>query len=366
MKVVLFLTKGLSLELWNKAGILEREISLYNKLQEHKCTYLIVSYNKTNEDYLLNKYPNIKVLHNYLKLPSFIYQLFIPIIYRREISSSDIIKTNQTFGSLTALFVSKIFSKPLIYRSGFLLSSNMMAKYGKLSIKYFYAYFAEFFLKKYSEIIVVSSPKIKREISQGRNLINSKIKVVPNFVDTNLFKPLNVKKKFDLIFVGRLSDEKNLQSLIPVAIKNKLSLKIIGDGPLRADLEKKYRSFSDKIVFLGIIDNKLIPKEIQSAKVFVLPSKYEGNPKSLLEAMSCGMPVIASDIQAIRMIIKNYKNGILSGTSEEKLNESVLSLLDNQTLQKDISISARETILSKFGIQNIAKAEKGLYDKLLK
>jgi len=363
MHVCLFLSRGGSLELWHKLGILERELSLYRKLDKHK--FIIISYgNSEIESQLIEKYKNIEVLYNSFNLPSPIYTILIPILFWNSLRNIEIIKTNQMNGSEVATLCAKLYRKPLVLRFGFLFSLNLRREYGRFSLKYIYSILLEFLTFNLSSAIVVTSEAIKERVVKRKEDLKEKIFIEPNFVNTKIFKILDVAKVYDIVFVGRISKEKNIESIIKVALDKNLKFKIVGNGPLLEELQEKYLRYSHLISFSGVIENNKLPKVIQSAKIFILFSSYEGNPKSLLEAMSCGMPVIGSNVEGIKDIIDHNKNGVLADTNMKSLTESIDFLIEDQNLINNISLKARKFILKNHNLQKILEKEENIYQKL--
>jgi glycosyltransferase involved in cell wall biosynthesis len=100
--------------------------------------------------------------------------------------------------------------------------------------------------------------------------------------------------------------------------------------------------------------------------IFCLPSLTEGTPMSLLEAMACGIPVVASAVGGVPDVIQSGKNGILvSPGKPEELKEAIVHLLENKSLQKNLSQEAQITIKMNYNIEHWAKRIEEQYDILL-
>jgi len=113
------------------------------------------------------------------------------------------------------------------------------------------------------------------------------------------------------LFVGRLSAEKGLGVLLEAWSGIDLPLKIVGDGPLRAELEEIVRTRALKIEFTGHLDREDVLRVVQGAMLQIVPSEcYEGFPMVLLEAMACGTPVIASRIGSLDEIVLDGVTGM--------------------------------------------------------
>ncbi len=174
--------------------------------------------------------------------------------------------------------------------------------------------------------ITVVSNSLKDELIDA-GFSEKKITVIPNGVDISKFNPLPEQECRQLLgidlktpvilYVGRLSSEKNIKSLIKtssVLVQKgyKFNLYIIGDGPLQSELKYLTEKFniSEHVFFMGNIEHEEIIKWMAACNYFCLPSLREGCPNVVLEALSCGRPVIASRVGAIPDIV-NENTGVL-------------------------------------------------------
>lgn len=162
-----------------------------------------------------------------------------------------------------------------------------------------------------------------------------KFEVIPNGVDAEMFKPDDMRtsgRVFKILFVSRLIERKGLQFVIPQlpSLRDELEargrglrLTIVGDGPYRDTLENlaKNHGVYDIIDFVGQKDKDQIVPYYQDADVFILPSKKEGMPNVVLEAMSCGLPIVMTPCQGSDELVSD--NGFVCDASEfgEKLHD---------------------------------------------
>src|SRR5262249_30204677 len=139
----------------------------------------------------------------------------------------------------------------------------------------------------------------------------------PNGVDTTLFTPMArpTLARRSVLYVGRLSREKNLSALVEGAAKLAgrfdVALRFIGDGPMRTQLADQAESLGVAAEFTPVVKHRQLPAIIGRADAFALPSLTEGHPKALLEAMSCGVPCVASDVGGNRAILVDGVTGLL-------------------------------------------------------
>ncbi|MFL1994904.1 glycosyltransferase [Lysinibacillus irui] len=204
---------------------------------------------------------------------------------------------------LTKRFIDKKIK--LIVRESSIPSINLQQN------KYFYGLFYKF-LYNTSNLIICQSEAMKLDLVKNFKVKDNLIKVIRNPVDFKEIQTLQNEEdipdknnfpnlhNINIMTIGRLSDEKNHRKLIEhfsEKYKNKKNyhLYILGQGPLESELKKYVSELSllQQIHFIGFQKNPYI--WLKYANLFVLPSKYEGLPNSLLEAISCNIPVIITD-----------------------------------------------------------------------
>ena len=213
-------------------------------------------------------------------------------------------------------------------------------------------------------------PKAFRVIVQTQAAANyfpkdwgNHVTIIPNVVK----KPKNNKLDFlrkdkiqHIISVGRLSQEKNHESLIKVFsdwIKKypHLRLTIYGEGPERKSLEQLISSLSlsEKVSLPGTVKN--IQESLLEGDLFVFPSQYEGFPNALCEAMAVGLPVVASDCSGNAEVVRNGLDGILFPVGDmEALTKAVFDCLDNAEKCDYLSKNA-VNIVSRYGSEQVYK-----------
>lgn len=360
--LALFFSKGMSLKQWDDLGMLERELLLYKELSNYFCRIYFFTYGDHNEMQYQKYLPdNIRICPKTNKLPLKLYSILLPFFYVKEIRRSDILKTNQMSGAWAAVVAKWISGAKLVVRCGYeWLEVMERRKYSFWSLKL--AAFLENLAYKSADMVVFSNEADKEFARKRFSLGADTLVIIPNFVNSELFKPSALaKEKGRIIFIGKLEDQKNVFQLIEAVSTLEARLIIIGNGSLRGALEKFAKDKNAPVEFWGNIPNSRLPEELNKSELFILPSLYEGHPKVLLEAMSCGLPCIGTNVKGINSVIRHKKDGYLCEIGVENIRVAIQEVLDDNQLMSCIGSNARETVLNSFGLQKIVQMELDIY-----
>jgi glycosyltransferase involved in cell wall biosynthesis len=362
IRMTIFFSHGMSLKTWAESGLFSREIGYFKRLctQLGEINLLTFDTPSSNLKELGKKIEPVNLLYNYSSLPYKLYGIFAFWIHRRELSKADIFRTNQISGAYSAI-LSKIFHrKPLILRTGFLPGKNLQYQNSE-NHQSAQIMFQERLALKNADLIFLGSAADADYVKTNYSQISSGIHIIPPSIDTALFAPAhNLDQSMTkLIYIGRLTREKNIESLIKAChIVGQCHLTIIGTGPEEQAL--KQLTGKTKINFLGSVSNEKLPVFLTRADFFVLPSLFEGTPKAMLEALSCGLPVIGADSPGIREIIINGENGILCSPTPKGIANSIQLLRKDKSLVKKIKKNARSYVVKHYDMTRIASIESAI------
>jgi glycosyltransferase involved in cell wall biosynthesis len=364
--LTLFFTRGVSLRTWDRAGLLEREVALYRRLQERGVQVAFVTYGGRADLAYRNRLPGIRILCNRWGLPLKRYERWLPWLHLPSWLRATVLKTNQVEGGEVALRVARRLGKKLIARCGYLLSDVSAREYGPDSPEAERARALEARLFTGADRVIVTTPAMRQTVVARYNLPENKVAVIPNYVDTDLFKPNSVvlRRPGRLCFVGRLEEEKNLFALLEAVRGLGVELVLVGNGRLRESLEAKAQAEHIPAQFLGALPHRALPEVLNSTRVFILPSLYEGHPKTLIEAMACGLPVIGTDTPGIRDLITHRETGFLCGTTPAGLRAAILEVLGDADLRARMGRNAREFVVEHFALERVVEMEWALLAEL--
>lgn len=364
MRLALFFSKGVSLAVWDKVGMLDREIKPYQELAKHFEEIFFLTYGGKNDlKYQDRLAGNIKIVPNKFNLPPLLYSFLMPLFCRKELKKADIFKTNQLLGAWAAVIAKYLFKKKLVVRFGYQWSV-FSQRQGLKSWKIPLVRFLEGLACRKADKVILASLHDKNFTIRNYGISEGKIILIPNYIDTDLFRPLGLAEEERICFVGRLTEQKNVFNLIRAVAGIGIKIIIFGSGSQKQDLKNLAKELGVKVEFRGNISNKDLPAEINKSRIFILPSIYEGCPKALLEAMACALPVIGTNVEGIKDIIIHKENGYLAETSAESLGKAIKEVLNDKNLQIKISQGARETILDKFNLEKILENEIRVYKNL--
>lgn len=238
-------------------------------------------------------------------------------------------------------------------------------------------------LSRITDRIVAMSESIRQDIIAHDHIEPSKIIVVRNGVDTELFSPagtagsirneLGLGENETIIgFVGRLVPAKGLQYLLEAFAEMKKQiagskLLIVGSGQLMELLRGMVheKGLKDDVVFAG--ERSDIPQLLAVMDIFVMPSIAEGLPNALLEAMAAGKPVLVTCAGGMGEVIQNGINGLVVPVSDPAaLSEGLRRIAGDRGSAKKMGAAAREDILEHFSIRATARSWEDLYLSLLR
>ena len=157
-----------------------------------------------------------------------------------------------------------------------------------------------------AKAVRVVNQKQTPEFLKKASLPENKINYIPSiYIDLDIFRPMGLQKEYDLIFVGRLEANKGIEMMLKaiklLAISYQVPIKclIVGDGSMRKFLELEIRNWkleNNILCYSWVKNSEEIAKLINQAKILIMPSYNEGGPRVVLEAMACGVPVLATNV----------------------------------------------------------------------
>lgn len=374
----LVFTEGMSLEIWVQQGLLSREKQIYEEhlKQEHFdkviwFTYGINDLSVRNElvrDGILDERVQVVPMPPYFRGSCMVrlYSYMLPFIQDKYCKELCAIKTNQMGGAWTADIIHRRYGIPFILRTGYTYSTfiknkakGINGKYEKYKMYLKYSNYRRIERKLYRrcDVALVSSVHDKRYICEAYDIPENKVGLLTNYIDCELFYPMENMQRLDrFIFVGRLSPQKNIFNLIEAVGQLHKGLDIYGDGELRAELERMVREKGYDVCFKGTVDNRKLTFIYNKYLYYILPSFFEGMPKTLLEAMACGLVCIGTDTDGINEVITDeYTGYLIEGTLVENIKNAIQKI--NKRRYQEVSNHAVTYIEKKHSLKSVVADE---------
>lgn len=168
-----------------------------------------------------------------------------------------------------------------------------------------------------------------------------------------------------IVGVGRLVEQKNPLLFIELVARMKeihpdVNALWIGDGPLRARCEAYNDEVQAGVSFAGALPFDSVIEEMAQSAIFLQTSKWEGLPFTIIEAFSCGLPVVASDIRSHRDLIIDGENGFLANTVDQYV-KSLSELLSDHKVRRSISNKSRNSFLKYYKMESFISNLKDAY-----
>ena len=360
MKILYIFTFDYSFKIWKETGILDREIEYFNRLGNENIDLTIFTFgDESDEDLLKECNFNVYPIYKYIKRPR--YKIFrilksfaFPFFIKKNIDF-DLVKQNQLQGSWIPIILKIITGKKLIIRTGydvFLFSIKEKKSYYKRLLFYLLTQLSISF----SNIYTVTSISDKKFLENYFLVRKNTIQVRMNWVQyANKKTELNVRNQDCVLSVGRLEKQKNYLKLIDLLKGSSKKLLIYGEGSEKKLILEYAKKEGVEIEIRDPVQNTELINLMCKYKFYITTSLFEGNPKSILEAMGAGCIVIAPKNENNVEIIKNEFNGFLYDLESMNNFDSIFTQHIEQLNM--ISSNARETIENSYSLNNFVIKE---------
>lgn len=235
--------------------------------------------------------------------------------------------------------------------------------------------FTRSLLQSMHAVLVVISSRMKGYLA-ARDFYLPDIQLIPNGVDAARFNATDLDISFQereqvIICISRLSYEKGIDVLLQawsIVLKQspQSRLIIVGKGDLRPQLEcmASALGIADCVEFAGLQED--IPAQLHRAAVAVLPSRVEGMPVALLEAMACGLACVATRVSGSEDIIEHGVNGLLVEPEDyQGMAQELLALLHDPALVQQYGRAARTTVEKRYSLEQVTNMYIALYEQMI-
>lgn len=202
--------------------------------------------------------------------------------------------------------------------------------------------------------------------AKASTLADVAVETISNFVDTELFSPKPTPGSRVVTHNSNFRSLKRIEDVLEIARRVPTAeVVLLGDGPERAAAERFIATHGLKNVQL-LGEQREVAPFLQRSAVFLLPSEVESFGLAALEAMSCGVPVVTSNVGGLPEVVQQGVTGFLHPVGDvASMERSVRALLDDSAMHARMAAAARETALSRFRVEPIVDQYEALYTRLL-
>ena len=334
-------------------------------------------------DELVEKY-NLNVFNiNFTRFPFTLknYKARKELIKLCEKNKYDLIYCHQPVGGVMGRMMGKKFKTKVIYFAHgfhFFKGCPIQNKILYKTIEKHYSKYTDSLITINQEDYEASKKMHAKENYKvnGVGIDFNKYSKDPDFDEKKLKKEIGIKNSdFIVTSIGELNKNKNTLSLLDsmkylkeyFAKENKdfnIKYLICGQGKLKPEYEQKIKEYNleENVKMLGFKSD--IQKYIQILDVFIMPSHREGLPKTIMECMSFGKPIICSNIRGCRDLVGDNEGGILcEPTNSQEFAEAILKLYNNKDLVEKYSKRNLKEI-KKYSLENVLKQIKEIVEEL--
>ncbi|HBH04904.1 MAG: hypothetical protein A2X36_05005 [Elusimicrobia bacterium GWA2_69_24] len=290
-----------------------------------------------------------------------LYALALPVAYRAALRGCAVLRVEQFTGVLPAVIARRLYGIPFVVTYGYDYDAVVRVAGSRVKPAYF-AWLRRLALPRAAGVIVPNRDlgALLRRRWPGLTLLE-----LPNGVDPERFRPAPAppgeRAERVVVYVGRLSPEKNLLRLVDaLALVDAppARLVLIGDGPEARAIGDRARSRRVRVELAGVVPNRELPARLRDADCFVLPSLTEGHPKALLEAMSAALPCVVSDRGGNRLLVDDGESGVRFDPEDVgAMAAGIRRVLLDRSLAARLGAAARERVLADYDLDRLLAAE---------
>ncbi len=368
LTVTIFIEPGTSLKQFSAKGQLVWYYSYFQALCDLGMRINLLSYAGRGELEYAPSSPEISVLCNSFALPDRIYWRRVHQLHALPLLRSDVIRSREIHGIRAALRSHWAWGTPIVCRMGFLWSTSIETRPEIQPEQLQAAYDYERFVFENVTHCIPSTSDLAEAIIKRAPTAADKITVISLPVDCDLFQPMEVEKRYDLVYVGWLYRIKNLEATLEAVERTDATIAIIGDSSVDAEgnpeepevkerLLARFGDLDGRIHWLGKKENDDLPAYINQARALILCSHSEGHGRVMLEALACGVPVIGSKVGGIASTLRHEETGYLCETDVDSIAHAIETALSQPRLLEKMGANARRFALETYSLPAIARQE---------
>jgi len=370
--LVVMMTEGVSFTDWDRAGLLQREWSIWERTRERYGRIVVVSYDRTGNDaQLVNRLaPRPEVVWNATGASDAAYAATIPGLVLEVLGAtgSVVVRTNQYRGGRAGVMVvdalrARGIVAALVARGGYIPSRWGAWEKGPGSAEANRVSEEEAFLCARADMVI--GPRVTvDDLAWRYGIPAERTIVVPNWVVAN-HPPMRAggRDAREVLVVGRVVPQKRVHlvieamGLMPSLGVRDARLTVVGGGPDEGAMRCLAESRGVRATFFGRESHDHILERMSRCGVFAQASGYEASPKTVLEAMAAGAPVVVTNTYGLGEIIASDHTGLVASSDGASLAQNLARLLTDEALRDRLGSAASAWARREHGIDRIAGLE---------
>ncbi|MCC6427867.1 MAG: glycosyltransferase family 4 protein [Phycisphaerales bacterium] len=383
--LVLVFTAGMSLRDWVQSGLLPREWPLYRRLRDEYRQIVLVTHGGVEDLTLLPQWSQFtedptdqppEVICNQSALDPVAYSGLLPRLVADRLNgcASAIIKTNQMHGGdVAARIAAELRSRGvrtgLLARGGYLWSRFVAGEHGTHSPQAADAAAGEGELCRAADVIVGTTQRMLDDLAWRYGLDPSRLHLVPNYVlaDRNPV-PVAQRDRNIVLYAGQLVQRKRVDVLIEaISLVQRdgnpdIVLEIIGDGPDEEALKAMARRLGAPVRFKRRIAHGELIARMSRCGLYVQASELEGHPKTVLEAMATGAPVVVADSPGLVEVVQIGATGLRVGCDPASFAHAITQLLSDDDWRDLLGFAAAKAARENYALDAVIPLERRAHD----
>jgi glycosyltransferase involved in cell wall biosynthesis len=359
LHLVVWFEYASTLAIFDRVGMLDRELAIYRRLRPHLRALTLITWSRGEDAVYAERLGDIDLVHNKHEWTWPAWMAIMLATFGLRFPGPRLIKTNQMSGARHILRVAKFWRTKLVARCGYPWSLFATRERGPNDPRTREAIDTERSVFRGAAHVVGSTEEIAKLAIDRDGVPQGQVSVVPNYVDTDLLSPEpsapRVKKRIG--FLGRFEKQKNPLALIEAVAGLDVELVMVGEGSLRHEMAATAARLGVDLKMPGNMPHRDLPIFFHGLDLFVLPSLFEGHPKALLEAMSCGLPVIGADSSGISEVLRDGDTGLLTAIDAPSIRVAIDRLFAGGDLAVRLGRNARDEILRTVSLDRTIERE---------
>ncbi|MFM9995473.1 MAG: glycosyltransferase [Phycisphaerales bacterium] len=375
--LVLVFTPGLSLKEWARLGLIDREWALYERLRPAYRRIVLATWGGADEHEAARGLgPGVTVVANDAGGSREAHEGSLPALIARAIpeARSVVVKTNQMEAGPVAVRVAARLRANglvvgLVARGGFHWSRFVAAERGADSPEARRAGEIEQELCRAADAVIGTTVDMVQDLAWRCGLDASRTTVIPNYVTADAAPAPEGREADTVLFAGQLVERKGVDVLIRalarVSESRRTRLHIVGDGPDEPRLRALAAELGVSAVFEPRLPHRTLLHRMSRCAVYAQASRLEGHPKTVIEAMAAGAPVIVADGPGLSEVVEHGVTGIRVPGTPAGFADAISALLAEQEWREGIGAAAARVARERWGLDGVVTLEVGVHRRAL-